>query len=131
MPRQGHSSRQRGIERVDQQTIGRWQEDGKRYALYRYQAEHLLWDEHDQWRLPDVHEMETFMGFPQGYTNDSQNVNTEHEREQFLGNSMHTGVLNRILEDAPFGRPKPPLGNRGQRRRRTEYTHPPQAARGT
>ena len=42
------------------------------------------------------------MGFPKDYTKDKEDRNTPHEREQLLGNSMHTGVLHRLLSDAPF-----------------------------
>ena len=62
-PRQGKSSRMTGIQRVDKGTIFRWQQDGQRYAPYRYQAEHVLWNPEGNSRMPNVGEMEALKGF--------------------------------------------------------------------
>ena len=101
-PRQGHTSRLNGIEKADKYTLQRWQKDGNKYAPYRYEAKHVIWDPEGNSRMPNVGEMEKLMGFPQDYTKDEQNKNTTLQREQLLGNSMHTDVLSRILQDAPF-----------------------------
>ena len=79
----------RGITRADASTISRWQQDGKRYAPYRYQANNVLWSHDGNWRMPNIKEMEAMMGFPEDYTLDREGINTPQMREQLVGNSMH------------------------------------------
>ena len=92
------SWRDHGIETADGGTIRRWKEDGHRLSTYQYAEENLLW-KGDWWRMPYPSELDELLGFPQGYT-EAEGV-TDLQREQLIGNTMHTSVIQRLLQDLP------------------------------
>ena len=76
--------------------------------------------------MPYPSELDELLGFPQGYT-EVEGV-TELQREQLIGNTMHTSVIQRLLQDLPqeaAAKPKPESGSRNTEG--TSYAAPQQS----
>ena len=66
-----------------------------------------MWNK-DIWRHPTADELDVLLGFPRGFT--AVPSVDEETRERMLGNTMHLGCIERILQDFPGTNEAAPSG---------------------
>ena len=87
-----------GLANSTEQARARWVADGYRYQVYQYEERAMLRAGTDL-RHPTPEEREELMGFSKGHSDVGLPPN---ERESLVGNSFHSGVLARLLQNLPL-----------------------------
>ena len=86
-----------GIEKCDQDTLGRYEADSFRYPPYQYAEKYLFWTERGTWRLINAEEKELLMGYGWKHTSlcysaskiKSSFQKYDDERHSLLGDSFN------------------------------------------
>ena len=93
-----------GIKTCSAQDLSRWSEDQHRYPPYQYREENCLRHPHQGFRVANIVERETILGFPVDYTRSclpkSHQVGAHYEdvRRTLLGNTWSVPVVAVLLK---------------------------------
>lgn len=93
--------RSKGFGKASAATKQRWRSDGCRLSTYQYEEKALLWHE-DTWRHPCADELDILPGFLGSFT--AVPSLDEEARERLLGNTIHLGCIEGLLQDFPTGK---------------------------
>ena len=90
--------RSKGCGKASAATKERWRSDGCLLSTHQYEEKAILWHG-NTWRHPSADELDVLLGFPRGFT--AVEAVNEEARERLLGNTMHLGCIERLLQDVP------------------------------
>lgn len=102
LPRDHPPLQPAGIASATSEAQQRWVEDRYRFQVYQYEDNNLLW-QGELWRLPNLEERETLMGFDRGYISNCLPPKFSDD-EKFdlgccmIGNTFHVGAVTVICQ---------------------------------